>query len=125
MNKKIAVGMVTVALFWLIGNELIGLLELPIPPGPQSFVISLTGSGIGAYIAKRNFIIPAFAVWFLCWCFAIYMLYLIAEPTGQASISSIIEYNILALAISAIASFIGALGGQVLAQRNQGMAAAT
>ncbi len=125
MNKKIAIGMVIAVLFWIIGGEIIGLMKLPISPVAQSYAVSLIGSGLGSYVAKRNFLIPAFAVWALCWALAIYMLYLIAAPTGQASVAGIIRYNVSALALSAFATLIGVFGGQVLAQRNQGIAAAT
>ena len=125
MNKRIAIGMGITILFWAVGNELIGLTKLPLPPIAQSFVISLLGSGFGAYIAKRNFLIPAFAAWVICWSLAIYMLYLIAAPTGQASLAGIIVHNTSALALSACATLAGVLGGQVLAQRTQRIAAAT
>ncbi|MDR7070846.1 hypothetical protein J2X02_003717 [Pseudoxanthomonas japonensis] len=125
MNKKIALGIVIAILFWIIDGKTIALLKPPISPVAQSFVVSLVGSGLGSYLAKRNFLTPAFAVWALCWALAIYMLYLIAAPTGQASVAGIIRYNVSALALSAFATLIGVLGGQVLAQRNQGVAAAT
>ena len=125
MNKKIAIGMIIAILVWTIGNELIGLLDLPIPPIAQSFVVSLSGGGLGAYVAKRNFLVPALAAWVLCWGIAIYMLYLIAAPTGQASFSGIIGYNWSVIALSAFATLIGVLGGQVIAQRTQCVAAAT
>ena len=125
MNKsKIVLGILVVVLFWTIGNELINLLDLPIPPIAQSFVVSLFGTGLGAFVAQRNFLIPAFAVWILCWGIAIYILYLIAVPTGQASVIGILQYNAPTIALSALATLIGALVGQLLAQRSQRSAAA-
>ena len=119
MNKNTAIGVAIIVLVWIVGNEVITFLELPISPTTQSVVVSLLGTGLGAFIAKRNFLLPAFAVWFLCWSLALYLLYLVAEPTGQASITGIARYNAIAIGLSAIATLIGVLVGQRLAQRSQ------
>ena len=124
-KKKIALGVVVVVLFWAIGNELINVFELPISPTTQSVVVSLFGTGLGAFVAKRNFLLPALTVWLLCWSFALYILYQISVPTGHASVLELLQYNWISISLSALATLIGVFIGQSVARPSQEVRAAT
>ena len=126
MNAKmIALGLVATILFWAIASYLISLLPPSIPTAAQAFLVTLLGAALGAYIAKRNFALPAFALLGLYWAYIIYVLYSIAEPTGRASVLGIISNNTSSITLQAFATLIGVIGGQLLGQRSQIKAIAT
>ena len=123
--KRIALGIATTVFLWVIASNLIPLLNFPIPAAVQSFLMTLISVGVGAFIARRGFLIPAFALLALYWACAIYLLYLVAAPTGQASFLGILLTNASALTLQAFATMIGVVGGQLLGQRASVKTAAT
>ena len=124
-NKRIAIGVGVTILFLFLGSELIGLLQLPVTPPAESFIVSLIASFLGALVAQRNFMMPGFLAWAFSWTLAIYMLQVMAGPTSQMSVIAIAKLNLLAIVLSAFATLIGITAGQVLVQRRKSIAAAT
>ena len=123
--KRIALGIATTVLLWAIASNIIPLFNLPMPAAAQSFLMTLLSVGLGAFVARRNFLIPAFALLAFYWAYIIYVLYLIAAPTGQASVLGILLTNTSALTLQAFATTIGVIAGQLLGQRTEVKAAAT
>ena len=116
--KRLALGLTAMALIWIVGNELIGLFKLQTSQTIQQILMILLSTGVGAFIARRHFLLPAFALWLLIQTYVIYVLYMIAEPTGQASLTGILSYNWISLASSAVAIVVGvALGERLSSHR--------
>ena len=118
-TKRILLGLAAAAAFGLVAGELISLANFTFNPLLQSVVLGLLATTIGAFIARRGFVLPALGLWFVCWLLVVYLLYFIAAPTGQASFLAIAQINLLSIVLSALAVAIGALVGQALAKRAQ------
>ena len=116
-TKRILLGLAAAAAFGLVAGELISLANFTFNPLLQSVVLGFLATTIGAFIARRGFVLPALGLWFVCWLLVVYLLYFIAAPTGQASFLAIVQINLLGIVLSALAVAIGALVGQALARR--------
>ena len=126
MNTKlIALGVVAVVATWLIGHQIFGLLNLPLSPTAIAVLSAAIGGGLGAYIAKRNFMLPALVALALCWSAAVFVLYQIAAPVGQASVRELLIFNAISISLSVVALVAGVLAGSALANRQLHTKAAT
>jgi hypothetical protein len=117
--KRILLGLAAAAVFGLVAGELISLANVTVDPVLQSIVLGFLATAIGAFIARRGFVLPALGLWLVEWLLVVYLLYFIAAPTGQASFLAIAQINVLSIVLSALAVAIGALVGQALAKRAQ------
>ncbi|MGN6656881.1 MAG: hypothetical protein ACTHJ9_16255 [Rhodanobacter sp.] len=117
--KRILLGLAATVAFGLVAGELISLAGFVVNPVLKSIALSFLATTIGAYIARRRFVLPALSLWLVVWLLVVYIVYSIAEPTGQASFLAITQINLLSIVLSAIAVAIGALVGQALARRAQ------
>jgi hypothetical protein len=117
--KRILLGLAAAAVFGLVAGELISLANVTVNPVLQSIVLGFLATAIGAFIARRGFVLPALGLWLVEWLLVVYLLYFIAAPTGQASFLAIAQINVLSIVLSALAVAIGALVGQALAKRAQ------
>ena len=116
-TKRILLGLAAAAAFGLVAGELISLANFTFNPLLQSVVLGFLATTIGAFMARRGFVLPALGLWFVCWLLVVYLLYFIAAPTDQASFLAIAQTNLLSIVLSALAVAIGALVGQALAKR--------
>ena len=91
----------------------------------QPIVIWFFASFAGGLIARERFIFIALGAWAALWAAIGYTLYLIAAPTGHASISSIAQHNWVAFLLSGLATVAGVYIGQAQATRRIKNAAAT
>ena len=91
----------------------------------QSIVVQFLAAIVGGFVARERFILVAMGVWAALWAAVLYTLYLIAVPTGQASILSIIQHNVVTLLLSGAATVVGVHLGQALATLREKHAAAT
>lgn len=124
-SKRTWIGLGITATFGLGAGELVALANLAVGPVTQSVVLGFLGTALGAFVARRGFVLPAIGLWLLDWSANIYFLYRIAEPVGQASVIGILQYNLFALSLSLLAVVAGALFGQALARRSQRIVSAT
>jgi hypothetical protein len=118
-TKRILLGLAVAAVSGLVAGELISLANFTFNPLLKSVVLGFLATTIGAFIARRGFILPALGLWFVGWLLVVYLLYFIAAPTGQASFLVIAQINLLSIVLSALGVAIGALLGQSLARRAQ------
>lgn len=116
-TKRVFLGLAAAAAFGLVAAELISLASLSIGPVLQSVVLSLFGTAVGGFIARKGFVLPALGLWFVEWLAVFYVLYRVAAGTGQASVMTIAQLNLLNVVLSAVAVALGALLGQALAAR--------
>ena len=123
--KKIWLGLAISVAFGLVAGEILSLGNVSLSPVIQSVALGFVATALGAFVARRGFLLPALGLWLLGWLGSIYMLYLIAAPTGQASVPAILQYNLLSILFSAVAVSAGALFGQFLARRAEHAVAAT
>lgn len=118
MNTKgVLLGLAAVAVFGLVAGGLISLADFTVNPELKSVVLGFFGAAIGAFIARRDFVLPALGLWLVGWVLVAYLLYSIAAPTGHASFLAIAQINFLSIVLSTLAVAIGALLGQFLANR--------
>ena len=115
-TKRILLGLAAAAVFGLVAGELISLANFTVNPALQSAVLGFLATAIGAFIARRGFVLPALGLWLVEWLLVVYLLYFIAAPTGQASFLAIAQVNLRSILLSALAVAIGALVGQALAK---------
>ena len=115
-TKRILLGLAAAAVFGLVAGELISLANFTVNPALQSAVLGFLATAIGAFIARRGFVLPALGLWLVEWLLVVYLLYFIAAPTGQASFLAIAQVNLRSIVLSALAVAIGALVGQALAK---------
>lgn len=118
-TKRILLGLATAAVFGTVAGELISLANFTVNSVLQSVVLGFLATAIGGFIARRGFVLPALGLWLVEWLLAVYVLYFIAAPTGQASFLAIAQINLLSIVLSALAVATGALLGQSLARRAQ------
>ncbi len=123
-TKRILLGLAAAVLFGLAAGELISLANLPASPVLQSVAVSFFGAVVGAWVARTGFLFPALGLWLVEWLAGLYVVYWIAEPTGQASIMAITQLNLASILLSALAVALGVLVGQVLATRTRQPASA-
>ena len=122
---RILSGVAVMAFVGLTGREAFAYLGLAALIGPasssiaESAAISLLAAICGGYVARERFAVPALSTCLLSWCGAIYLLYLIAEPTGQAHLRVILGHNWAAILVSLLAAAAGAVAGQAFARRQQ------
>ena len=74
----------------------------------------------GGWVARRRFLLPSLALWLALWPATVDILYSIAAPTGQSSLSSVLGYNAIAIALSGVATALGAVLGQRVAAVRSG-----
>ncbi len=118
-TKRILLGLAAAAVVGLVAGELIALSSFAGDRVVQSVAVSFLGAAVGAFIARRDFVLPALGLWLFEWLVVVYVLYGIAVPTGQASVMAIAQYNLLNILLSALAVVLGALIGQGLGTRMQ------
>lgn len=118
-TKRILLGLAAAAVFGLIAGELISLANFNLSPVMRSVVLSFLAATIGAFIARRGFVLPALGLWFVGWLLVVCLVYFIAAPTGQASLLAIVQINLLSMVFSALAATVGALAGQAIAARTR------
>ncbi|HEU4670863.1 MAG TPA: hypothetical protein VFR91_09140 [Dyella sp.] len=117
--KRIALGLAASVTFGLIAGWLLSLAHITIDSLLQIVLVGFVAATIGAFIARRGFVLPALGLWLVQWLVVVYVLYWIAEPTGQASALAIVQRNMPGFFLSAAAVASGALLGQVFAGRAQ------
>ncbi|WEN15451.1 hypothetical protein PY254_01885 [Rhodanobacter sp. AS-Z3] len=118
-TQRILRGLAAAVACGLLIGGLASLAKVTVNPVLPSVVIGFVATAIGAFIARRGFVLPALGLWFAEWLLVVYVVYFIAAPTGQASLLAIIQRNLLSIALSALAVAIGALVGQSLSRRAQ------
>ena len=123
--KRIAIGLVVMYLVWIVGSQVLSLLNVDLSQTFQPALMWLVSAGFGGFMARRNFLLPALSLFLLYWGYVIYVLYLIAAPTGQASVLGILHYNWISFIASALGVVIGVLLGQRLSGEWPKAAAAT
>jgi hypothetical protein len=122
---RVLSGVAVMALVGLIAREAFAYLGLAALIGPatsniaESAAVSLLAAICGGYVARERFVVPALSICLLSWCAAIYLLYLIAAPTGQAHLGAILGHNWVAILASLLAAAAGAVAGQAFARRQQ------
>lgn len=127
MDKRILYGCIA-ALGAMLGFDLLtqvsGLkLDLPMhtPLGTifiGGAVVTFAAMTLGAWIARRNFRWIAVTLSVVLWIAVIAVLYSIAMPTDPAaSLPGIMKFNALAIVLSLVASWLGAMLGEHLAVR--------
>jgi hypothetical protein len=115
-SKRIWLGLFVTVVFTMLVGESVSLIDLAIHPLVQAVVLGFIGTALGAYVARRRFILPALGLWFVTSIAALYNTYRIAEPVGQASISGILQFNAPNIVLSIVAVAAGAVSGQYLAR---------
>lgn len=118
-GKRTLLGLAAAATFALVSAELLSLAHVSVHPLIQTIVLGFVSTAIGAYIARRDFMVPARCLWLAEWMVSVHLIYVIAAPTGQASVRSIVRLNLWGMALSAVAVVPGALLGQALARRKR------
>ena len=116
-SKRMWAGLAAAAIAGFSVSELVALADLSISPAMEAVATGFTGAAIGAFVARRGFVVPALGLWLLSWAVCVCILYWIAEPTGQGSIPGILEYNRLVIFLSALAVLAGVFSGRAVAQR--------
>ena len=126
-HKRIWLGLAIMVFVQIGAGALLSAIgvELPGQGTGNSVLVAFAGAFAGGVFARRQFLLPALAVWLVIWAAITYILYSIAAPTGQGSVLSILQYNLVAIALSAVATAIGAILGQMLAASRSQHAAAT
>ncbi len=79
----------------------------------------------GGLIARKHFMLVAIGYWAVVWCVVIYILYSIALPAGPVSLRDIVGFNVLPIAFTYGAVFVGAGLGQMLSTWRHSRASAT
>jgi len=118
-SKRIGLGLLATVAFTVLVEALISLAQLAVHPVARVLLLGFIGTALGAYIARRRFVLPALGLWLLSSVVVFYIVYSIAEPVGQASISGILQFNALGIMFSFAAVMAGAIFGQYLASRHQ------
>lgn len=124
-TKRIFPGLAAAAAVDLAAAALVSMTSLAAGSVVQAVAIGFLGAAVGGYIARRRFVLPALALSLLEWLAALYLVYRIAEPTGQASVVSIVQLNLPAVLLSSVAVVLGVWFGQSLATRSRGALSAT
>ncbi len=117
--NRIVLGLAAMAVFGLVAGELVSRANIAIDPALRSLVVGLVAAAIGAFIARRGFVLPALGLCLAEWLLVIYALYRIAEPVAQASVLAIAQLNLPIFLRSAAVVALGALLGQAFARRSQ------
>ena len=123
-SKRLLLGLCITAVFGLVVRELIALANFSIDPLTQSIAIGFIANGLGGFFARRAFALPALCLWALSFLANLYITYLIAGPI-QVAFLSIVQFNFNGIALSALSVVVGAIFGQVIAQRSQRTGLAT
>lgn len=116
---RILLGLAAAAAFGLAAGQLAPLTDMTGSATMQSVFLCFAGTAIGGFIARRGFVLPALGLWLVEWIVVAWFLLRIAAPTGQASLPAILQLNLPAIVLSAIAVVLGALNGQALARYMQ------
>ena len=120
MNASRALGgaVVLLASAWMLSqvSELVGLGRYINDP-PRGALGWLVAAFLGGLFARSHFIPVAVGVWAVVWGVILFTLYRIAEPTGQASVPALLQFNAAALALSLGASILGSALGQLASRR--------
>lgn len=118
-TKRIVAGIVAmVATAWAVSfvGQMLNLdrfLADPISGGLGLFLSALVGS----FVARSRFVLPALSLWLVLWVAIIYVLYRIAGPVGAPSVIGLLSYNAIALIVSLVGAYSGAVLGQHLSRR--------
>lgn len=124
-SKRIWAGLAIAAFAGFLITEAFALTNLWISPVIQSVAAGFISTALGAFVARRGFVAPALGLWLLGWVICVSALYWIVEPTGQASILRILQYNRLSISLSALAVLAGTFLGHAMAQHFRNTSAST
>ncbi len=129
MDKRILVGSIA-ALGVMLGFDLLtkasgGSLDLPLRTGMGTLVlgnlaITFAAMTLGGWIARRRFRWIAVALSALVWIMAIVALTVAPPPSGAGaalSLAVILKFNALTIVLELVASWLGAMLGELLAAR--------
>ena len=117
MNKatRLALGVLAMLIgMWAVG-ECLALFNWPVNTWAKGSLQYFIAAGIGAAIARRGFVFPAFTVWAIVWGVSVYILYQVALPAQQTRpLINIVLENSSAIVATAVAVVLGVLLGQKL-----------
>lgn len=124
---RVLSGLLVIFVVSMVGDVLLPDTGMPKPMywSPVTTLIGLVGAFLGGLIARRGLLLPALVVWLCLWSYLTWVLYRIADGTGNASLSSVLHFNGASIAASFVALVVGVLAGQWLAQRLMGRPVAT
>lgn len=71
----------------------------------------------GAFIARRNFLIPALVIVAITWFYTVYLAYKIASLAEVTSIQQVISNNLVGFVVYLSAGALGALSGMWISSR--------
>ncbi|MFC0682876.1 hypothetical protein ACFFGH_34015 [Lysobacter korlensis] len=117
--RRILLGLVMMAFFITVAQKASFLLELGVHHSLLTAAIALLGAGLGGYLARSRFLVPALVMHALLWAVAFYFVYQIAQLTGHGSLLALLQQNAPGFFLSLLGVSCGALIGQALARRRQ------
>jgi len=123
--KRIWAGLAIAVIAGFAITEAIALANVAISPAKEAVATGFVTTVLGAFVARRGFVAPALGLWLLSWAVCVCILYWIVEPTGQASILRILQYNYQSISLSGLAMLVGTFVGRAIAQRVSNTSAAT
>ncbi len=133
MKQGASLGRSVLAVIAVIG-VIIVLGEIPLPEGfdPRSdywmflsqlrdVITTLLAFVLGAFVARRAFIVDAIVITFCMWCLITYILYEIARPVNQHDLGAILANNTWSMVLSFLTAIIGVRIGYWLYLRRAGI----
>lgn len=118
-TQRILLGLAAAVVSELVAGQLLSLTNLSAGPVVQTVALTFLGAAVGAFVARRGFVLPALGLWLVEWLVVVYLLYRVAQPSGQASIRAIVQLNLLSIVLCALAVVGGVWLGQAVARRSQ------
>ena len=115
MNRQIVLGLLAAIIAQIFFGYLFSLF--PFSTLIQMASVSFLAAVIGSYVANRNFLIPALLLWFLSWLFILYILF--RASSGQTSVYTLLEFNMVAMAVSLLAAILGCVAFNIRIHKNQ------
>ncbi len=128
LNRRIALGAITMFFLLVITDGLETANLIPVfrmVPGTEDgasynmFFLTFLAAGIGAYIAREKFLVPAMLVICGYWLLNIGFLYRVVYQTTYFSIKDFALYGLSHLLIVAVAGVLGAQIGFWLYMKNR------
>ncbi len=117
--KRMALGvaaMLTIGWGLSYASELLGVEHHMAATALNGLIFGVSAL-VGGFIARSGFVPVALGAWLIIQAVIVYILYRIAEPSGQVSIINILSYNLVTLLVSLFSTWGGAAMGQYLSRR--------
>ena len=73
-SKRMWAGLAAAAIAGFSVSELVALADLSISPAMEAVATGFTGAAIGAFVARRGFVVPALGLWLLSWAVCVCIL---------------------------------------------------